>query len=524
MKPTPVLAVPILLSLVLCGCGVFGSREPFTIVSGSQNRTFEPLVQEFADHEGVTIEITYMGSVEMMLEMDDDEFPYDAVWPANSLWISLGDSRRRIKHIRSIARSPVVFGLRRDIAEELGFVDTEVAVADILAAIRAGEFQFMMGSASQSDSGAGAYLSFLYAFAGNPDVLTIDHLRDPQLIADIQDLLGGIHRSAGSSGWLKDLFVQSDYDAMVNHEAMIIEANQELTERGREPLYAIYPVDGIVVSDTPLGYVNREDAKKEEFFIRLQEFLLSQDVQARLSRYGRRTGSIGRTVELDQAVFAPEWGIETERMLAPIRMPSSEVIYEALRLYQSEFRKPSFTVFALDFSGSMVGGGEEQLKEAMRLLLDQSEARQYLLQAGEEDITIVLPFANEVLTAWQVVGYDPDQLLQLSESIGALEPDGGTNIYAPAIMGLDHMAQERDISDYIPAIILMTDGEHTATSTFEQLASEYQQVGIDVPVFAIMFGSALESELDRIVRLTGARLFDGREDLIQAFRTVKGYN
>ena len=32
---------------------------------------------------------------------------------------------------------------------------------------------------------------------------------------------------------------------MVNYESVVIETNQELLKEGREPLYAIYPVDGL---------------------------------------------------------------------------------------------------------------------------------------------------------------------------------------------------------------------------------------------------------------------------------------
>ena len=46
----------------------------------------------------------------------------------------------------------------------------------------------------------------------------------------------------------------------------------------------------------------------------------------------------------------------------------------------------------------------------------------------------------------------------------------------------------------------------------------------DVPVFSIMFGSADPTQLESLAELTHARVFDGREDLIGAFRSVKGYN
>ena len=36
--------------------------------------------------------------------------------------------------------------------------------------------------------------------------------------------------------------------------------------------------------------------------------------------------------------------------------------------------------------------GEEEMKEAMRVLLDQDEAAKYFLQRTGSDVTIVIPF------------------------------------------------------------------------------------------------------------------------------------
>ena len=54
--------------------------------------------------------------------------------------------------------------------------------------------------------------------------------------------------------------------------------------------------------------------------------------------------------------------------------------------------------------------------------------------------------------------------------------------------------------------------------------SAYEAFGADVPVFSIMFGDADPTQLEELAELTHARVFDGREDLIGAFRSVKGYN
>ena len=83
--------------------------------------------------------------------------------------------------------------------------------------------------------------------------------------------MSGVERSSGSSDWLKDMFLEGNYDAMVNYECLIISANRELTAQGREPLYVVYPYDGLTLADSPLGYIDSGNAKKAEQFQKIQE-------------------------------------------------------------------------------------------------------------------------------------------------------------------------------------------------------------------------------------------------------------
>ena len=59
---------------------------------------------------------------------------------------------------------------------------------------------------------------------------------------------------------------------------------------------------------------------------------------------------------------------------------------------------------------------------------------------------------------------------------------------------------------------------------FTMDADAYQELGAQVPVFSIMFGDADETQLEELAQYTNARVFDGRENLTEAFRSVKGYN
>jgi Ca-activated chloride channel family protein len=465
----------------------------------------------------------YKGSIDIMQELQRGAAGFDAVWPANSLWLSLGDKHHQVKYARSILTSPVVFGIRKDLAQNLGFVGRPVTVRQILQAIQAGKLKFAMTSATQSNSGASAYIGFLYALLGNPETISRADLHQPVLRREIRAILAGVNRTSGSSGWLKDMFLESNLDAMVNYEALIIEANQDLVKQGREPLFVVYPVDGIVIADSPLGYIHRGNALKEKFFRELQDHLLSDPVQQQLLQHGRRTGIGGGNVsQADQQVFNPAWGIDTAKILSPIKMPASEVLLEALSLYQTAFRKPSYTVYCLDFSGSMQGEGEQQLKKAMQTILDQNLAGQYLLSATPEDVVIALPFSSRILAELNASGNKEADLENFLMQIFALSPNGSTDIYTPAIKGLNLLAAI-DPDKYIPAVVLMTDGMSNTGKTFEDFRSHYLQLRRDLPVFAILFGKANREQLDHLAGLTRGKVFDGRHDLIKAFREVKGY-
>ena len=497
-----------------------GSGTTVRILSGSENQELEDIIESCADAAGVRIEMDYKGSVDIMRTLQEGAEDYDAVWPASSIWISMGDENHLIKHSQSISITPVVFGIRQSLAEDLGFTGKDVSVKDILNAIENGQMTFCMTSATQSNSGASAYIGFLYALLGKQDGMTAADLENPQLQEEIRALLGGVERSSGSSDWLKEMFLNGNYDAMINYECLIIDANRQLEADGKEPLQVIYPYDGLSMADSPLGYVDHGDDEKEQAFLDFQEQLLSSESQNAIEATGRRITANGVS-DANASVFNPDWGIDTDRILSPIQMPDAEVLMDALNLYQTSFKKPSLNIYCLDFSGSMAGEGEQQLKEAMSQILIQSNAEKNLLQANEGEVNVAVIFDDQVTAVLQAEDDSDAALQDLYDQIAAESPGGGTDIYTAAAAAYE-IAFGYDLSQYTPAVILMTDGQSMDNRpVFENALSSY---GNDIPVFSITFGDADPSQLEELADETGGRVFDGTEDLTEAFRNVKGYN
>lgn len=135
-----------------------------------------------------------------------------------------------------------------------------------------------------------------------------------------------------------------------------------------------------------------------------------------MRRPGRRITASGVSDE-NKDVFNSSWGIDTERILSPIQMPSADVLMEALNVYQTSFKKPSLNIYCLDFSGSMRGTGESQLKEAMSQILIQENARKNLLQANEGEVNIAILFNDGIINILTADGYSDEALQNLYDEI-----------------------------------------------------------------------------------------------------------
>ncbi len=511
----------------------FTPKDPtaatLVIASGSENKEAKSAIAIACAQSGVTVEMHYMGSVDIKNLLASGADGYDAVWPASSIWISMGDTQHLVKDTQSTSTTPVILGMAKSMATELGWYTpgqtTSVPTADIVRAVQSGKLAFSMTSATQSNSGASAYLAFLTALAGKDTPLTADDLESATLQDSMRDLLSGVDRSSGSSDWLKEMVVANpdQHRAMINYESLVIAANKELTEAGADPLVAVYPADGIAVSDSPLGYIDRGQGN-EEVFSKFQEALATDDAKLELERAGRRTGLGGKLAHADdaqvQAAFDPDWGItEDASVLRTAPMPAADVMTQALNLYQSTLRKPAYTIWVVDYSGSMEGAGKEGVTEGLRLALDPAEATRYMIQPSDYDLNVFVPFNHSVIDTEFATGADTQDLLALAEDTSAT---GGTNMYIGLEAALQYLPKDEDA--FTVAIILMTDGQSDVDDK-DDFMRQYQELGRDVPIFPIMFGMADSSQLEPLAQMSDGKVFDGRSgDLAQTFREVKGYN
>lgn len=493
------------------------SKETIRIISSTDNQDLESIIEDYADENNINVEIDYAGTLEIMERLNSGE-EYDAVWASNSMWLYMLDGVTT-SDSKIISMNPVVFGIKKSKAEELGFVGKEVKLEDILNAIKSGNLKFAMTSATQTNTGACAYLGFLSVLSGNPEILTEDYLQDENIKSELISLFNGVNRSSGSEEFLEQMYLDGECDAIVTYETSIININKNLEDED-DTIYAVYTTDGVSISDSVFAYLGETNTSKEDAFLKLQSYLLSNEGQDELIKTGRRVWYGGIKEDVDKTVFNPEWGIDTTKYITPIKFPSTQVIKSALGMYQSELRKPTHIVFALDYSGSMTGDGIEQLREAMEYILTEEEASKNYLQFSSKDKISFIMFNSQVGKATTIDnGLDTEEILN---TINSKSPRGGTNIYDTVTAAIQ-LLDEEDTEKYNVSIVLMTDGEGNDGS-YNQMTSAIRNAKNKIPVYSIMFGDANSGQLSNIANLTSGKVFDGRTNLLEAFKTVRGYN
>lgn len=542
------LASVAILAILITGCvtaevAVEPSQAPqgdprvYRVVMGTELKGVEPIIREYAQSKDYKLAITYKSAVDIaniISAKSVDEIPYDAVFTEDSMWLDLFSNRKNVKNVMSMMRSPIVYGVKKSVAEDLGWIGNKVTESQILTASARGDLTYIMASATQANTGAIKYLGALTAYNGGK-MLDETAISNEALRENTKKMLSMVNRSSSSSGDLNSLMVANyeQFDAEVNYEALIIAANRGLVDGKKlaEPMYCIYPSDGLGVADFPLAMVDHKDQAKNKFYGELQQYLLSVEVQDKLKAQGWRTGLGGGIETPDPKVFNPEWGIQPDPPVGFL-MPRTEVVKKALVMYQTVFRRKSYTVWCLDVSGSMgdpVGNttGLDQLKNGMTLILDPDQAEQFMIQPTPNDVTVIIPFNSNPVDTWTLKGNDPNEMRRYRKRVNSLQSDAGTDIYAATLAAYEILAEVPNLEEYSVAVKLMTDGRSSPNTDrlLPEIQNFWQSRGKGpIPIIGITFGEADRSQLETLAQFSQGRVIEGREDLPGALKQTMGYN
>ncbi len=295
-----------------------------------------------------------MASGEAIDEILEGHREADLVSPASSVFVELGNresltqsGRPLVGETYSLVRSPLVIAMWKPTAERLGWGKKPIAWADIVKLIASesgsgkdnhgswGKFRFSHTSPQFSSSGLLTLIAEAYAASGKTDHLTLTDLRNPKVVEFLSAIEKAVPYHGSSTGFYGRLmFVADPYhvSAAALYENMVVES---YSENGLPyPIVAVYPKEGTLWSDHPIGVVERnwvtpERREASKLYI---DYLLEQHQQEKAVAYGFRPSVAGISPgpPLDEA-----HGVNPNEPSTGLEIPSMPVIEGVLHLWES---------------------------------------------------------------------------------------------------------------------------------------------------------------------------------------------
>jgi Ca-activated chloride channel family protein len=519
------LAVGLVAGGLLAACGTStqsaDAHDPntLTVMAGSEVKDLQPLLEDIRKATGVTLAMTYSGTLEGAEAIDSGEAT-DVAWFASGHYLSLLPSAgARIVDQQKIMLSPVILGVKKSVADKFGWTDNpDITWKDIQAKSADGSFRFAMTNPAASNSGLTALIGVASALSGSSDSIDTGTIDKDALRAFFK----GQTVTAGSSGFLADTYVreQDNVDGIVNYESVLMSLNAG--GKLREPLELIYPKEGIITADYPFMLLNKD---KREAYDKVVAYLRSPDVQKRIMTDTSRRPAIPG-VPLDSRF--------TTQTLIELPYPAKlETIDGLITAYLDEVRRPATAIFVLDLSDSMKGDRLENLKTSMKALTgtDNTLTGKFARFRAREDVTIVT-FASDVMdvrtfTIDDTAPTGPD-MTAIRDYIDGLTTFDGTAIYSGVERAYDEVARQQGIDpNRLFSIVLMTDGENNSGTEPDQFKSDVSALPAavkDVHVYPVLFGDASLDAMGDIATLTGGTVFDATTtSLLKIFKQIRGY-
>ncbi len=149
-----------------------------------------------------------------------------------------------------------------------------------------------------------------------------------------------------------------------------------------------------------------------------------------------------------------------------------------------------------------------------------SDAVSNMIQFSKNDKIDVVIFSSSVEKISTTL--NGEQVYEFVEKLKTVDP-GGTTALFPAVVDSLSILVGEDSDEYNLSVIVMTDGVGNVGS-YSDLKSYYKTLTQEIPVYSITFGDASEDQLKSIANLTNGKVFDGKSDLVKAFKMVRGYN
>jgi Ca-activated chloride channel family protein len=326
--------------------------------------------------------------------------------------------------------------------------------------------------------------------------------------------------SGKKSSWLLDrirIGGPEYLDAIITSEPEVVEFNKNQSGL-REPMVAVYPQDGTVVSTHPFAildsapWVSPDQIKAAEIF---RKFLLSSEQQSLLLQNGLRPAN-------PQAPLGPPleaaYGANPAAKLVAIEMPDT-LVFDRVREVWHEVKKHAHIAIVFDKSGSM---GGDKISQAIR------GAEAFVSAMDPKDWLAWIAFDDQIYVRTQ--GLKSNTGENLLSDIRSTTAGGGTALYDTVAAAFDMVGNTRNTQgDSVRyGIVILSDGKDTnsRTATLALLEaklrpSERDPTGIQIHTIGIG-ADADDAVLKKIANLAHGKYWKVKNpaDVVEVYKEI----
>lgn len=351
--------------------------------------------------------------------------------------------------------------------------------------------------------------------------LTLDQVNNQDVqqgVREIEELIR--HYSSRTTEFREYISQGPEYlDFVALEENDLIYINRGLSQyQPPEQLVALYPKEGTFWHEHPFGIITADwtTTEQREAARVFTDYVLTPVVQQNIMTFGFRPAN--PDVEL-AFPFVEENGVDPAGPATVLDVPASEVIV-AIQQSWSFVKKQADVMLLIDVSGSMADEGRlEQAKQAALAFLENMEPNNRI------GLTIFNETTREIVPLGTVETVEA----RMREAINALQPGGGTALYAASRETVVKFTTSNVADNRIRAVLILSDGEDTqggaTLNDVTQAISSSRDALNPVIVIPVAYGSSADiNALNGIARASATRVQSGDpQNILAVLELISSY-
>lgn len=360
--------------------------------------------------------------------------------------------------------------------------------------------------------------------AGETDLrkLGLPEVRNPQVQKGVRDIESLIKHYSSRTTEFKEYIAQGPnyLDFVALEENDLIYINQGKTQyKPPEKLVALYPKEGTFWHEHPFGIPNADWVSAEQRAAAkvFTDYIRSEPVQRKVLENGFRP--VNPKVPLGYPI-TPELGVDPNQPATILTVPDPDVI-AAVQTSWQYVKKQGDILLVVDVSGSMEGDKIDQARTAVTNFMD------HMPKQNRVGLTIFSDSAQNLVPLGLVENVGG----QIRQQAAAMQTQGSTALYDTLISTIDELqsAQTPDGEDRIRAIVLLSDGQDTAsTSTLNDVLAKINEAHTGrnpILIIPVAYGSDADiAALNSIAQASATKVQSGDpKDIQKLLEIISSY-